>query len=142
MKRIFSAMLALAGVVAAPGAAFSADYITAPLPVPTVCNDHGVLASIVDDFDYAEAHLLHNGLAIEDFSSIQLSRYEPKTERNLIERHYCKAFANMTDSQVRPVWYLVETDMGFAGIAGNNVEFCVAGLDPLRVYGADCNILQ
>jgi hypothetical protein len=80
--------------------------------------------------------------AIEDFSNIRLRRYEPKTEKNLIERYYCEASANMNDSVARSVWYLIETDMGYAGIIGDNVEFCVSGLDPIKAYGANCSTLR
>ncbi len=134
-------LLALAGVTPASTADYSGK---GPVVVaePTVCNDHAVLARIVSRFDYADRNLLGTGLGIQDFSSIRLTRYEGTDDKRLIERFYCQAYANMSDNQPRPVWYLIETGMGYAGIVGDNVEFCVSGLDPLKVYGANCRSLQ
>jgi hypothetical protein len=143
MKTVASCALALFTAAAALLPAQAADYIVAPAAgYATVCNEHKVLTRIVERFDHADANLLKRGLAIQDFSDITHTRYEPRTEKNLIERHYCRAYANMNDSRSRPIWYLIETDMGFAGVIGDNVEFCVAGLDPLYVYGATCKSLQ
>lgn len=132
----------LAATAAAPVGA--ADYVVAPAATaaPSVCNEHSVLSSIVERFDYAEDHLLQNGLSITDFSMIRRTFYVPVTEKNPIERHYCRAYANMNDNRSRPVWYVVEDGMGYAGAFGDNVEFCVSGQDPLRVYGADCHTLK
>lgn len=142
MKTLASAALAIGLTAGSVLPVQAADYVMAtPLPF-SVCSEHKVLSRIVNRFDYADEHLLGTGLAIEDFSNIQQTRYEPRTERNLIERHYCRGYANMTDNRSRVIWYLVETGMGYAGIIGDNVEFCVAGLDPLRVYGADCKSLH
>lgn len=145
MKKIASLSLALLMAAAGFSPALAADlYAKAPIVAPaySVCNEHAVLSRIVSRFDYADRNLLGTGLDIQDFSAIRLTRYEPKTEKQLIERHYCQAYANMSDNNARPVWYLIETDMGFAGIIGDNVEFCVSGLDPLKVYGANCSTLQ
>jgi hypothetical protein len=132
--------LAVAGFAAAPAQA--ADYFAIePAYGTSVCNEHRVLTRIVDRFAYKDATFLKRGLAIQDFSAIRLTRYEPKDEKRLIERHYCQAHANMNDNQSRTIWFLIETDMGFASI-GDGVEFCVAGLDPLRAYGANCQSLQ
>ncbi|WP_099866279.1 hypothetical protein [Pararhizobium haloflavum] len=141
MKKSASTLLALCLTAICLQPARAADYIVAPTTA-SICNEHRVLSRIVSRFDYADDNLLHTGLAIADFSAIQQTRYEPRTEKNLVERHYCRAYANMTDNRSRPIWFLIEGDMGYAGIIGDNVEFCVAGLDPLRVYGADCKSLQ
>lgn len=145
IKKLVSLSIALLLGLAAVTPASTADYYGKGAVVvtePTVCNDHSVLSRIVSRFDYADRNLLGTGLAIQDFSAIRLTRYEGTDEKRLIERFYCQAYANMSDNQPRPVWYLVETGMGYAGIVGDNVEFCVSGLDPLKVYGANCRSLQ
>ena len=50
--------------------------------------------------------------------------------------------AAMSDGHTRTVWYLVEYDMGFAGIFGDSVEFCVSGLDRWDVYDSYCRVLR
>jgi hypothetical protein len=144
MKSFASSVLAIGLAATGSLPAAAADYIaTAPAMAPvSVCNEHRVLTHIVNRFGYAEAHLLHNGLAIQDFSRIERTLYVPATEKNPIPRHYCRGLANMNDNRSRPVWYLVEEGMGYAGAFGDNIEFCVAGQDPLRVHGADCNVLK
>lgn len=153
MKKRITVLAALALTVTAafqtvvPQMASAADYYGAPVTVApagvvSICNEHRVLSRIVSRFDYHDRNLIQQGLAIQDFSNIRLTRYEPKTERNLIERFYCEARANMNDNRSRPVWYLIETDMGYAGIIGDNVEYCVSGLDPIKAYGANCRTLR
>ena len=144
MKSFRSLVLALGVAAAGAAPAGAADYMVAPAmtAAPSVCNEHRVLSRIVDRFDYAEDNLLNNGLAIVDFSMITRTEYVPVTPKNPIERHYCRAYANMNDNRARPVWYVIEEGMGYAGVIGDNVEFCVSGQDPLRVYGADCHALK
>jgi hypothetical protein len=145
MKSVATCALALLTVATASIPASAADYLMGPAAVAapvTICNEHKVLTRVVERFHYADANLLKRGLSINDFSNITYTRYEPRTERNLIERHYCRATANLNDNTTRTTWYLIETDMGFAGAIGDNVESCVAGLDPLYVYGATCASLR
>lgn len=142
MKTLVSLLLALGTTLAMAMPSSAADYLASAPMQTSVCNEHRVLSRIVSRFEHADATFLQTGLSIEDFSNIRQTRYEGLTDKNLVERHYCKAFANMTDSQARPVWYLVETRMGYAGIVGDSIDYCVAGLDPWNVYGAECRSLQ
>ena len=60
-----------------------------------------------------------------------------RDETRPIQREYCRATAITTDGEKRALWYLIERGFGFAGI-GSNIEFCLSGLDPWYVYGAQC----
>ncbi len=134
-----SASLLLAASSVLPASA--ADYIQpGPAPAyaaPSVCGQKAVLGVIDHNFDYRDAHYLHAGLDIVDFRDAHLVSYRPSDETHLVGRTYCQATAVLNDNRPRPVWYLIETTMGYAGI-GDNVEYCVAGLDPWHVYGAYC----
>jgi hypothetical protein len=137
----------LTGAIAATAPATAADYMTAQPPAaayvqqPTICSDNGVLGTIDRRFDYTDRHLLHAGLDVVDFYNMRLTYWRPSDETHLIERHYCVANVIMNDNQPRTVYYLIEGTMGFAGI-GDNVEYCIDGLDPWHVYGAHCNSVR
>jgi hypothetical protein len=47
----------------------------------------------------------------------------------------------MNDGRKRQIWWLIEGGQGFAGL-GDNLEFCIAGLDPLKVHGAWCRSVR
>jgi len=126
--------------------ASAADYIGAapmsqPYAVSTVCSDTAVLGAIDHNFDYRNAHYLHANLDIADLQGVHETYERPADSTHLIGRTYCEGTAVMNDNRARPVWYVVETTMGFAGI-GENVEYCVSGLDPWHVYGANCTSLR
>lgn len=122
--------------------ASAADYIR-PVPAarayaaPSVCGESAVLGAIDRSFDYRNAHYLHAHLDIVGFRGAHELHYRPSDATHLIARTYCEATAVMNDNRPRPVWYLIETTMGYAGI-GDNVEYCLAGLDPWHVYGSHC----
>jgi len=136
----------LAGGLAAAAPASAADYLAVRPPVapygqPTICSDNGVLATIDHRFDYTDRHLLHAGLDVIDFSNMRETAWRPSDETHLIERHYCVANVVMNDNRPHTVFYLIEGTMGYAGI-GDNVEYCIVGLDPWHVYGADCDSVR
>ena len=122
--------------------ASAADYI-GPAPAgpvhapPSACSDSAVLGVIDSNFDYRDAHYLHAGLDIVDIQGARELGYRPSDDMHLVARTYCEATVVTNDNRPRPVWYLIESTMGFAGI-GDNVEYCVAGLDPWHVYGSYC----
>ncbi|PPJ47052.1 hypothetical protein C0075_15770 [Rhizobium sp. KAs_5_22] len=80
-------------------------------------------------------------LSIADFGIISESRLEPRDGTHRVERRYCQAKVTMTDGERRQLWFLIESDWGYAGL-GSSVEFCVSGLDPWHVYGAHCKSLR
>lgn len=142
--KILACSFLLAAASALPAAA--ADYIRTAPPaaaraVPPVCGASAVLGAIDRNFDYRAARYLHAGLDIVDLRHPRLLSYRPSDATHLVGRTWCRATAVLNDHRRRAVWYLVETTMGFAGI-GDNVEYCVAGLDPWRVYGAHCTSVR
>lgn len=80
-------------------------------------------------------------LSIAEFGVIHQSRLEPRDATHRVERRYCRAKVITTDGARRQLWYLIESNWGYAGI-GSSVEFCVSGLDPWHVYGAHCKSLR
>lgn len=80
-------------------------------------------------------------LSVADFGIISESRLEPRDGTHRVERRYCQAKVTMTDGERRQLWFLIESDWGYAGL-GSSIEFCVSGLDPWHVYGAHCKSLR
>lgn len=106
------------------------------------CNEPYVLLTIQRDFAKYAADYPGIDATIRRMGHGKLMRSEPKGEAlSSVERHYCHARASLSDGERRDVWFLVERNMSFAGL-GTHVEFCVAGLDPWRIYGADCRSLR
>jgi hypothetical protein len=143
-KLLASSLLAGAMLASAPAAA--ADFIrTAPRAAvyvqPSVCSSHGLLATIDSKFDYRARSYLHSNLDIVDFYGAHEIYARPSDPTHLVGRTWCEATALLNTNRTRSVWYLVETTWGFAGV-GDSVEYCVSGLDPWHVYGADCASLR
>ena len=103
------------------------------------CDNTGVLKTIDNRFD--RAFLNKNEIGIESIDKIHQHRLEPATERSPIARRYCGAVATMSDGRERTMWYLIEDGMGLAGI-GDNVEFCVSGIDQMKAYDGRCRVLK
>ncbi len=105
------------------------------------CSDVKVINRIKSRFDIQANEVHHNpDLQVAELYNTYETRYEPEG-KSPFARRYCKAQAYMSDGQQRSIWYLLEYGAGFAGL-GNNVEFCISGLDRWNVYGAHCNILR
>ena len=103
------------------------------------CDNAKVLRTIDSRFD--RAFFNKNEIAIDSISKVHQHRLDEATERSPIARRYCGAVATMSDGRERTMWYLIEDGMGLAGI-GDNVEFCVSGLDPMRAYDGRCRVLK
>lgn len=137
-----AAFLAAGSLAALPQPSLAADQVVYSEPGTSLCQDQRYLSKITDRFSYQVRHVPNlPAVAISDFNLIQQVRYEPVAERHPIARLYCKANASLSDGQQRPIWYLIEGRMGFAGI-GDNVEFCVAGFDRWMVYNGACRVLH
>ncbi len=115
---------------AAPSHAFSGGAFPA-------CDAPTVLTYIQKRFVWTDENLLKRGLGITALRHPHENRREPTSEKPSPGRLYCHATAEMTDGRDRKIWYLIEAGWGFASIR-DNVEFCIAGLDPWKVYGAGC----
>lgn len=142
----FSKRIAPLVAVAALATSFAGTAAVTPAKAFTgknaaSCSQQGVLDYMARRFVWTDEHVIQRGLRIEDITHTHENKYEPTTDTHLIGRRYCHATAWMNDGTKRQMWYLIEEGMGFAGI-GNNVEFCISGLDPWHVYGAWCRSVR
>jgi hypothetical protein len=133
MKNIVFAAIALSVLTAAPAYAGGLNVVVAD------CDNAGVLKTIDTRFNHA--FLNRDSIAIDSIDKVHQHRLEEATERSPIARRYCGAVATMSDGRERTMWYLIEDGMGLAGM-GDNVEFCVSGLDPIKAYDGRCRVLK
>jgi hypothetical protein len=106
------------------------------------CDDASMLASIKERFR-RQALLVHHQpkLSIRAFSGVHEHRYLAKSEMRPIAKRYCGAKVHLSNGHSRDLWYLIEDGMGFASI-GDNVEFCISGLDRWNVYDRYCRVVR
>ncbi|WP_244631074.1 hypothetical protein [Aureimonas sp. ME7] len=148
MRTRLAAVSALvAASVAAP--AFAADYYQ-PAPAETVmlqpakvpaCDDARVMAQVEDQFEYGAPRTIPAALAVVEFSGLFEKSYQPLGGHKEIERRYCQGTALISTGEQRTLYYVIEYPMGYAGL-GWRAEGCVLGLDPWKVYGANCESLR
>jgi len=144
MRRGIVLVAALAGFAAAAmQPARSADMVVGVYASdPGVCGEPRVLNRISHRFDHQVRHVPNlPQVAILDFNRVGETRYEPAHKMSPIERRYCHARVMLSGGFERSIWYLIEYRMGFASL-GSNVEFCVEGFDPWRVYNGHCRVLR
>ena len=143
MTRMRAACLFLSLATALPGAvpARAAEPSSTLDYTATACRNRSILGLITADFGYRARHYLKADIAIAEIRDMGLNRLELRDETHPVEREYCFATAITTDGETRALWYLIERGWGFAGI-GSNIEFCLSGLDPWYVYGAQCASLR
>lgn len=105
------------------------------------CDADAVLSTLTGRQAWAEAQTWKDGVTIAGIQAIRERRTEVGAV-SAIDRRICSAKADLVGAR-RPVslYYVVSAGEGFAGY-GWNVEFCLSGRDPYRVYGADCKILK
>ena len=141
-----NSVLAIAIVVSA----FAGAFVVAPTSASAFgfhhydsCDSPGVLRRITNRFRMLDANVLDAGLSIEEIYDVRENgfNYTPRTEIQLIERRFCQGRVAMSDGKTRSIWFLIESGQGFAGY-GDNVEFCIAGLDPWHIYGAHCRSVR
>jgi len=138
MKSLIIAITATLGVsllsFASPAAAFSGGNFPA-------CDAPRVLSHIQNRFGWADRHVLKRGLAIETIDRVHSNRSHTGNQYWSIPRLYCHGTAYMNDGHKRQIWWLIEGGMGFVGL-GDNLEYCVSGLDPLKIHGAWCRSVR
>ena len=133
--------LVIATAIVAGTAILSSDAF-AHEAVATSCDTPAVLSRIQSKFRHQAREVHHDAyLAIDSFRKVHEHHSREQSEKWPIARRYCGATATMSDGRERYVWYLIENPAGFVGI-GNNVEFCVTGLDRWNVYNGRCRVLQ
>jgi hypothetical protein len=132
MKNIVFAAFAFFAVASSP-------VLAGPNGSVAECGNSGVLKTIDARFD--RAFLNKDTISIDSIDKVHQHRLEEATDRSPIARRYCGAVATMSDGRERTMWYLIEDGMGLAGM-GDNVEFCVSGLDPMKAYDGRCRVLK
>ncbi len=105
------------------------------------CDDASVLSTLTSRQAWAEAHTWKDGVIIAAVDRVSERRLSVTESLSSIDRRYCAARAALTVVRPTALYYVVSADEGFAGY-GWNVEFCLSGHDPYRVYGADCQVLK
>lgn len=138
---LLASLATLAGPLSTASAADYVEGYVEDYGAPSACGNTSVLSFITQRFDYKAHHYLKSDVAIYEISHASLNRFEPRSETRRVEREYCHARVEMSDGERRSLWYLIERNWGFAGI-GPSVEFCISGLDPWYVYGAQCRSLR
>ena len=101
------------------------------------CADPIVLAKISSRFASREASYWDSGLSIAAFDSVAEIGYR-SNGLDYIPRRYCTARAVFSDGAARKVTYAIASSLGWLGVAGYGVDWCVEGLDRNFAYGADC----
>lgn len=119
---------------AGPAAAFSGGNFPS-------CDAPQVLNYIQQRFVWTDTHLLKRGLAINSITKAHRNRVSHGDQYWSIPRLYCHGTAHMNDGRKRTIWWLIEGGMGFASLR-DNLEFCISGLDPLKVHGAWCRSVR
>ena len=138
MKSLTLALASILGIsllsFASPAAAFGGKNFPA-------CDASQVLSHIQNRFVWTDRHVLKRGLAIESIERVHRNRSRDGHQYWSIPRLYCHGTAHMNDGHKRQIWWLIEGGMGFVGL-GDNLEFCISGLDPLKVHGAWCRSVR
>jgi hypothetical protein len=132
MKNIVFAAFAFIALASSP-------VLAGPNGSVAECSNSGVLKTIDARFDHA--FLNKDTIAIDSIDKVHQHRLEEATDRSPVARRYCGAVATMSDGRERTMWYLIEDGMGLAGI-GDNVEFCVSGIDQMKAYDGRCRVLK
>lgn len=143
-RMVCGALLATATMLSGlsvPQHARAADFIL-DYAEPGICADQRFLGTIVSRFRHQVTHVPNlPNVDIVEFQRIYEKRYLVPSDYWPIGRRYCGATVILSDGHARPIWFLIEEGMGFAGI-GDNVEFCVAGFDRWYVYNGHCRVLR
>lgn len=106
------------------------------------CAENWALSKIASRFRHQVTHVPYlPNVSIAVFDRLEERAYIPASEDHPIARTYCAGLVQLSDGDVRDIWYLIEWGAGFASI-GSNVEFCVAGFDRWNVYNNNCRVLR
>ena len=101
------------------------------------CDDPSVLGKITSRFDHRESRYWQSGLSISGFNGIvEVGFRTPGLD--FLPRRYCMAHAVFENGQSRKVTYAIAGDLGWLGVLGFGVEWCIDGLDRNLAYGGEC----
>lgn len=141
---MFARRLAIAIGLAALAAAPAAGAGELRLPDPNdYCATPKVIENLKRDVDHKFRGYTKTKLFLLDVIEPTQTYARDRDETHTVGRKWCHAKAHMNDGTVRDMWYLIEKPWGFAGIPVlSSTEFCIAGLDPWKVYGKDCSTIR
>lgn len=110
------------------------------------CDDPRVLRRITSKFSWADRntwskieHRTHT-IGIQDIRHIK-QRYRLDQTKSMISHRHCNGTATLSNGKQPKLYYMIQERMGFASLSWK-VQFCVAGYDRWRVYGANCRSLR
>ncbi|MGJ8531070.1 MAG: hypothetical protein ACSHYC_02745 [Alphaproteobacteria bacterium] len=110
------------------------------------CDDPRVLHQITSKFSWADRntwskieHRNHT-IGIQDIRHIK-QRYRLDQTKSMISHRHCNGTATLSNGKQPKLYYMIQERMGFASLSWK-VQFCVAGYDRWRVYGANCRSLR
>ena len=101
------------------------------------CNDPAVLNAISTRFADRESAYWDSGLTIAAFDQIAETGFRAAGV-DFIPRRFCIGRALFPGGGVRKLAYAIMEDMGWLGVTGFGVEWCVEGLDRNLAYGDSC----
>lgn len=101
------------------------------------CADPSVLSKISSRFESREGQYWDSGLSIAGFDRVAEIGYR-SNGLDYAPRRYCVARATFSDGSLRKVTYAIASDLGWLGVLGFGVDWCVDGLDRNHAYGANC----
>ncbi|WP_319413233.1 hypothetical protein [uncultured Cohaesibacter sp.] len=104
------------------------------------CDNAGILSRVNNQLAIAEANVVKSGDPVTSMDHIRHARTQDQSEP-FFARRFCQATGYTDLGHKASIYYLIEAKAGFAGY-GYNVEACILGRDPWRVYGAYCRTLR
>lgn len=136
-------LLALGFVVATLSINTGSAFAWPVLDSSPQCDARWVARQLKFDFALKFRHYNEAGLKLQEIVNPTMTYERQRDEYHDVGRQFCHATAALSDGSRRDMWYLIARPWGFAGVPGtDNVEFCVAGLDPWHVYGKDCSTIR
>ena len=105
------------------------------------CNDGGVLSRISSRFSGRESEFWNSSLAIVSYDKVgELGLRSPGLD--YIPRRYCIAQVLLNDGRISTVSYAIAEDLGFLGVPGYGVDWCIEGLDRNLAYSPGCKMAR
>jgi hypothetical protein len=134
---VFAAALAGLGLTAQAGDGPYFSWNGEPR-VPA-CGEAAVQRAVIGHVARADA-VYSGGITIREMHHIVETGYSVDRP-SPYARRFCEARADMSDGRTRRVYYAIMEHGGFVGLSWN-LEACVAGIDPWRVYDARCRTVR
>ena len=140
-KRIaFGVLLALLPVIAGPAQAANPleknFYLSGPRYDGNLPVCESALGTISSRFADKESTFWNSALQIVGYEQVRETAFRPWQSDN-IPRRYCSAKALLNDGKAHVVHYSIIEDGGLASF-GDDIEFCVVGLDRNWAFNPAC----